>query len=65
MITTILYYTVPLLRETLILFMQSVPANIQVNDMEQRLIKYVPEVLSVHEFHVWHLGGDKVVGKNV
>lgn len=60
----ILYSTVPLCRETLILFMQSVPANIKVQDLEERLIKKVPQVLSVHEFHVWQLGGgDQVVGK--
>ena len=62
-VATILYSTVPLFRETLILFMQSVPANIQVKDMEERLLQHVPEVLSVHEFHVWQLGGDQVVGK--
>lgn len=43
--------------------MQSVPANIQVKDMEERLLQHVPEVLSVHEFHVWQLGGDQIVGK--
>jgi len=60
-VATILYSTVPLFRETLILFMQSVPANIQVKDMEERLLKHIPEILSVHELHVWQLGGDKVV----
>jgi len=64
-VVTILYSTVPLFRETLILFMQSVPANIQVKDMEERLLKEIPEVLSVHEFHVWQLVGDQVVGKFV
>lgn len=57
----ILYSTVPLFRETIILFMQSVPANIQVKDMEERLIRRIPSVLSVHEFHLWQLGGDKIV----
>lgn len=62
-VCTILYSTIPLFRETLILFMQSVPANIKVKDLEERLIKQVPKVLSVHEFHVWQLGGgDQVVG---
>ena len=60
---TILYSTVPLFRETLVLFMQSVPANIKVKDMEERLLKKIPEVLSLHEFHVWQLAGDQVVGK--
>ena len=62
-VATILYSTIPLFQETLILFMQSVPANIQVKDMEERLLQHVPEVLSVHEFHVWQLGGDQIVGK--
>lgn len=61
----ILYSTVPLFRETIILFMQSVPANIQVKDMEERLIRRIPSVLSVHEFHLWQLGGDKIVGRSL
>ncbi|XP_065673664.1 uncharacterized protein LOC100205633 isoform X3 [Hydra vulgaris] len=57
----ILYSTIPLFRETLILFMQSVPANLKVKDLEERLMNKICSVLSIHEFHVWALGDGQVV----
>ena len=62
-LTMIMYSTIPLFRETLILFMQSVPANIKVKDIEERLMSQIPKILGIHEFHLWQLGGDNVVGK--
>ena len=62
-LTMIMYSTIPLFRETLILFMQSVPANIKVKDIEERLMSQIPKILGIHEFHLWQLGGDIVVGK--
>ena len=59
----ILYSTIPLFRETLILFMQAVPANIKIKDVEERLMRKIPKVLGVHEFHLWHLAGNVVVGE--
>ncbi|XP_012559964.1 uncharacterized protein LOC100205633 isoform X1 [Hydra vulgaris] len=57
----ILHSTIPLFRETLILFMQSVPANLKVKDLEERLMNKICSVLSIHEFHIWALGDGQVV----
>lgn len=41
--------------------MQSVPANIKIQDIEERLTSRIPAVVSIHEFHVWQLGGNQVI----
>eukprot|EP00794_Sanderia_malayensis_P006012 gene6012-6710_t len=52
----------PLLQECLATLMQSVPADLQLQNMEKRLMKYVPEVVDVHELHIWQLAGNEIVG---
>ncbi len=63
LVCVILKSLYPLLKECLVTFMQSVPADLQLQKMEERLIKHVPEVVKVHELHIWQLAGDQVVGK--
>jgi len=61
-ISSIVYSIIPLFKESIMLFMQTVPTNLTVKEMEERLIKAIPKVLALHEFHVWQLGGDHLVG---
>ena len=62
-VAIILYSLLPMFKQALILFLQTVPANLKVTELEERLKVKVPHVLSVHEFHVWQMGGDHVVGE--
>merc|ERR1712002_1241148 len=41
--------------------MQTVPEHISLEEVERRLVQRVPGVLSVHEFHIWQLAGDKII----
>ena len=58
----ILKTSVPLLKECLLIFMQTVPANLQLERLRKKLLSYVPEVIGIHELHIWQLAGDEVVG---
>lgn len=44
------------LRKTLTLFLQGVPENINIEEIDERL-RSIPEVLSTHHTHVWSLDG--------
>lgn len=44
------------LRKTLSLFLQGVPDNIDIEEIEQRLCS-IPEVISTHHTHIWSLDG--------
>ena len=49
--------TWPLLRDSTLILLNSIPPNINLMELEQRLISSVPSVASIHELHVWRLVG--------
>jgi cobalt-zinc-cadmium efflux system protein len=56
----ILFNVLRRLRETLLLFLQGVPPDISIEQIEQAILK-IPEVHSLHHTHVWSLDGEKHV----
>ena len=48
------------LRKTLALFLQGVPENIDIDEIDQRL-RSIPDVESTHHTHVWSLDGEQHV----
>jgi len=52
--------TWPLLRESALILLQTVPTHIQVEGIQERLLA-VDGVLAVHEFHVWQLAGERII----
>lgn len=57
----ILHSVWPLLRESALILLQTVPTHIEVDAIQQRLLEKVDGVLAVHEFHVWQLAGDRII----
>ncbi|XP_065581156.1 proton-coupled zinc antiporter SLC30A1-like [Artemia franciscana] len=51
----------PLLRDSSLILLQTVPTHIRVDDIEKKLLKEIDGVLAVHEFHVWQLAGDRII----
>ncbi|XP_011298932.1 zinc transporter 1 [Fopius arisanus] len=51
----------PLLQESALILLQTVPTHIQVDAIQQRLLESIDGVLAVHEFHVWQLAGDRII----
>ena len=54
--------SVPLLQESALILLQTVPTHIKIQEVQERLLEQVEGVLSLHEFHVWQLAGDKIIG---
>jgi len=52
--------TWPLLRESALILLQTVPTHIQVEGIQEQLLG-VDGVLAVHEFHVWQLAGERII----
>ncbi|KAG4073436.1 hypothetical protein HA402_000660 [Bradysia odoriphaga] len=61
LVALILHSVWPLLRESALILLQTVPTHIQVDAIQQRLLEKVDGVLAVHEFHVWQLAGDRII----
>merc|ERR1719403_326168 len=51
----------PLLIESALILLQTVPTHIQVDSLQQKLMEKVDGVLAVHEFHIWQLAGDRII----
>lgn len=61
LVMLILHSVWPLLRESALILLQTVPTHIQVDEIQKRLLENVDGVLAVHEFHVWQLAGDRII----
>lgn len=61
LVLIILVSTWPLLRDSTLILLNTVPQHIDVNDLETRLLQRVEGVSSVHELHVWRLVGNRVI----
>nr|CAI5847166.1 unnamed protein product [Callosobruchus analis] len=53
LVLLILHSVWPLLRDSALILLQTVPTHIQVDAIQTRLLENVEGVLAVHEFHVW------------
>merc|ERR1719295_1736902 len=51
----------PLLIESALILLQTVPTHIQVDNLQRKLMEKVDGILAVHEFHVWQLTGDRII----
>jgi len=51
----------PLLIESALILLQTVPTHIQVDSLQQKLMEQVEGILAVHEFHIWQLAGDRII----
>merc|ERR1719318_2018374 len=53
--------TWPLLRDSTLILLNSIPPHINLLELETRLISSVSGVSNIHELHVWRLVGTRVV----
>lgn len=61
LVLLILHSVWPLLRESALILLQTVPTHIEIDAIQKRLLERVDGVLAVHEFHVWQLAGDRII----
>ena len=61
----ILKTSIPLLKESSMILMQTVPTHIKIQEIQSRLVERIPGVISVHEFHIWQLAGNRIIGWSV
>ncbi|CAL8081432.1 unnamed protein product [Orchesella dallaii] len=61
LVVLILYSVWPLLQESAMILLQTVPTHIQIDELQRKLIREVEGVIAVHEFHIWQLAGDRII----
>ncbi|GAA6111525.1 zinc transporter 1a [Tachysurus ichikawai] len=60
MVCIVLYTTYPLLKESALILLQTVPKQIDVSLLSARL-RQIDGVLAVHELHIWQLAGSRII----
>lgn len=60
MVCILLYTTYPLLKESALILLQTVPKQIDVQLINEKL-RNLEGVLAVHELHVWQLAGSRII----
>ena len=60
LVVIIVTSTWPLLRDSSYILMQTIPPYVDMDGLKVKMLKQLPEVEDIHEFHVWRLVGNKV-----
>lgn len=58
--TIIISTVIPLLKRSSLIILQTVPSNMNINEIKQEIYK-VEGVVDIHHFHVWSLSQDKLI----
>merc|ERR1719273_969237 len=51
----------PLLIESALILLQTVPTHIDIEKLKRKLLENIDGILAVHEFHIWQLAGDRII----
>lgn len=60
MVCILLYTTYPLLKESALILLQTVPKQINMDSLNERLLG-IDGVLAIHELHIWQLAGSRII----
>ncbi|KAL0965034.1 hypothetical protein UPYG_G00275910 [Umbra pygmaea] len=60
MVCILLYTTYPLLKESALILLQTVPKQIDMHRLNERLLT-LDGVLAIHELHIWQLAGSRII----
>ncbi|KAJ1652597.1 Zinc resistance conferring protein [Dispira simplex] len=58
--TVIVYFTIPLVKSASYILLQSVPNSVSLPRLQSE-IETIPEVLAIHELHVWQLSDTQII----
>jgi cation diffusion facilitator family transporter len=61
MVMLILASVYPLLKESAMVLLQTVPTHIQIEELKKKLLNEIEGTLEVHEFHIWQLTGNRII----
>ncbi|KAI3388468.1 hypothetical protein SNEBB_009649 [Seison nebaliae] len=53
--------TLPILKESSLILLQTVPTHLNVELLQKKLLEKIPDITAIHEFHVWQLSGSKII----
>ncbi|XP_060530719.1 uncharacterized protein LOC132704621 [Cylas formicarius] len=59
--TAIMVLSVPYIKESCLILLQTMPDTINIDFLKAELVTHFPDIINVHDFHVWQLTASKVI----
>ncbi|XP_050299318.1 zinc transporter 1 [Anthonomus grandis grandis] len=59
--TCIMFLSYPYMKESCMILLQTMPDTININTMKKELVNNFPDIINVHDFHIWQLTASKVI----
>lgn len=50
-----------LVKESCLILLQTIPGSINIDSLKMQLLKAFPDIINVHDLHVWQLTAHKVI----
>lgn len=50
-----------IVKESCLILLQTMPDTIDIDTMGKQLVNHFPDIINVHDFHVWQLTASKVI----
>ncbi|XP_018560894.1 zinc/cadmium resistance protein [Anoplophora glabripennis] len=60
-VTIIMVLSYPYMKESGLILLQTIPATINIHSLKAELLTHFPDIVNVHDFHVWQLTASKVI----
>lgn len=57
----LLLLSYPYMKESCLILLQTIPASINIDNLKKELLEHFPDILNVHDFHVWQLTASKII----
>lgn len=57
----LLFLSFPYMKESCFILLQTIPDHINIDSFSHQLIKTFPDIVNVHDLHVWQLTADKTI----
>lgn len=60
-VTVIMILSFPYMKESCLILLQTMPDTINIESLKAELLNHFPDIVNVHDFHVWQLTASKVI----
>ncbi|XP_012280120.1 zinc transporter 1 isoform X3 [Orussus abietinus] len=58
---SLLALSYPYMKESGLILLQTIPNHINIDALKRELLRVFPEIVNVHDLHVWQLNGERVI----
>ncbi|XP_076273644.1 zinc transporter 77C [Rhynchophorus ferrugineus] len=59
--TCIMTLSYPYIKESCLILLQTMPDTIDIDTMGKQLVNHFPDIINIHDFHIWQLTASKVI----